>query len=145
MARALRSLHHHNGLRHRKGNSFQRGKRGFPGWCIQNKIIPWPAAFALKHQLRWPESHFSFLDELLLKRKPFKFVERAMVIYRPCKPSVNLCSCHQSWKTFWKGTKDKWERSRREMAVKLNTVYFSAKEELPFSKFKELLVLQKKN
>ena len=31
------------------------------------------------------------------------------------------------------------------MAVKLNTIYFSAKEELPFSKFKELLVLQKKN
>lgn len=36
------------------------------------------------------------LDELLLKRKPFKFMKRAMVIYRPCKPSVNLCSCHQS-------------------------------------------------
>lgn len=50
----------------------------------------------LKHQLRWPESHFSFLEKLLLKRKPFKFMERAMVIYRPCKPSVNLCSCHQS-------------------------------------------------
>lgn len=48
-------------------------------------------------------------------------------------------------KSFWKGTKDKEERDRREMAVKLNTAYFVAKEELPFSKFEGLLALQKKN
>lgn len=31
------------------------------------------------------------------------------------------------------------------MAVKVNTAYFIAKEELPFSKFRPLLSLQKKN
>ena len=48
-------------------------------------------------------------------------------------------------KSFWKGTKDKEERDRREMAGKLNTAYFLAKEELPFSKFEGLLALQGKN
>lgn len=37
------------------------------------------------------------------------------------------------------------ERDRKEMTVKLNTAYFNAEEELPFSKFEGLLALQKKN
>ena len=34
-----------------------------------------------------------------------------------------------------KGRKDEEERDRREVAVKMTTAYFIAKEELPFSKF----------
>ena len=44
-----------------------------------------------------------------------------------------------------KGRKDEEERDRREVAVKMTTAYFIAKEELPFSKFQGLIDLQKKN
>lgn len=37
------------------------------------------------------------------------------------------------------------ERDRREVAIKMRTAYFIAKEELPFSKFNGLIALQKKN
>ena len=36
-------------------------------------------------------------------------------------------------------------QDRKEMEIKLNTAYFVAKEELPFSKFEGLLSLQRKN
>ena len=44
-----------------------------------------------------------------------------------------------------KGRKDEEERDQREVAVKMTTAYFIAKEELPFSKFQGLIDLQKKN
>lgn len=48
-------------------------------------------------------------------------------------------------KSFSKGQKDQEERDRKEMTIKMNTAYFVAKEELPFSKYEGLLSLQKKN
>ncbi len=48
-------------------------------------------------------------------------------------------------KSFSKGTKNLEERDRREVAIKMTTAYFIAKEELPFSKFKGLIDLQNKN
>lgn len=48
-------------------------------------------------------------------------------------------------KSFSKGTKNLDERDRREVAIKMTTTYFIAKEELPFSKFNGLIALQKKN
>lgn len=48
-------------------------------------------------------------------------------------------------KCFLKGTKNLDERDHREVAIKMTTVYFIAKEELPFSKFNGLILLQKKN
>lgn len=48
-------------------------------------------------------------------------------------------------KSFSKGTKNLDERDRREVAIKMTTAYFIAKEELPFSKFNGLISLQKKN
>ena len=47
--------------------------------------------------------------------------------------------------SFAKGTKDQEENKRREVALKMTTTYFVAKEELPFSKFEGLISLQKKN
>lgn len=47
--------------------------------------------------------------------------------------------------SFFNTTKDLQERDRREVAVKMTTAYFIAKEELPFSKFSALVALQKKN
>lgn len=47
--------------------------------------------------------------------------------------------------SFSKATKDLAERDRREVAIKMTTAYFIAKEELPFSKFNALIALQKKN
>ena len=47
--------------------------------------------------------------------------------------------------SFSKGRKDDEERDQREVAVKMTTAYFIAKEELPFSKFQGLINLQKKN
>lgn len=47
--------------------------------------------------------------------------------------------------SFKKGRKDEEEKKRREVAVKMTTAYFIAKEELPFSKFPGLINLQKKN
>ena len=44
-----------------------------------------------------------------------------------------------------KGRKDQEEKDRREVAVKMTTAYFLAKEELPFSKFQGLINLQKNN
>jgi len=60
-----------------------------------------------------------------------------LAIQAKCE-SVLQSSIAQS---FWKGTKDKEERDRREMAVKLNIAYFLAREELPFSKFEGLVAL----
>ena len=47
--------------------------------------------------------------------------------------------------SFFKATKDLDGRDRKEVAVKMTTAYFVAKEELPFSKFNSLISLQKKN
>lgn len=47
--------------------------------------------------------------------------------------------------SFSKATKYLDERDRKEVAVKMTTAYFVAKEELPFSKFNPLISLQKKN
>lgn len=47
--------------------------------------------------------------------------------------------------SFAKRTKDLQERDRREVAIKMTTTYFIAKEELPFCKFSALIALQKKN
>ena len=44
-----------------------------------------------------------------------------------------------------KGKKEQEERDQREVAVKITTAYFLAKEEIPFSKFQGLIDLQKKN
>ena len=44
-----------------------------------------------------------------------------------------------------KGKKEQEERDQREVAVKITTAYFLAKEEIPFSKFQGLTDLQKKN
>lgn len=44
-----------------------------------------------------------------------------------------------------KGKKEQEERDQREVAVKITTAYFVAKEEIPFSKFQGLIDLQKKN
>ena len=46
--------------------------------------------------------------------------------------------------SFSKATKDLDERDRKEVAVKMTTAYFVAKEEPPFSKFNPLISLQKK-
>ena len=47
--------------------------------------------------------------------------------------------------SFFKATKDLDGRDRKEVAIKMTTAYFVAKEELPFSKFNSLISLQKKN
>lgn len=47
--------------------------------------------------------------------------------------------------SFFNATKDLQERDRREVAVKMTTAFFIAKEELPFSKFSALVALQKTN
>ena len=44
-----------------------------------------------------------------------------------------------------KGRKDQEEKDRRDVAVKMTTAFYLAKEELPFSKFQGLIELQKKN
>jgi len=44
-----------------------------------------------------------------------------------------------------KGKKDQEEKDQRDVAVKMTTVFYLAKEELPFSKFQGLIELQKKN
>lgn len=44
-----------------------------------------------------------------------------------------------------KGRKDQEEKDWREVAVKMTTAFYLAKEELPFSKFQGLIELQKKN
>lgn len=64
---------------------------------------------------------------------------RALTAMQAKRESVSLSSIAKS---FWKGTNDKEERDRREMAIKMNTAYFLAKEELPFSKFEGLLALR---
>ena len=51
----------------------------------------------------------------------------------------------QIFQTFSKINKDIQTQDRKEMEIKLNTAYFVAKEELPFSKFEGLLSLQRKN
>ena len=47
--------------------------------------------------------------------------------------------------SFSKINKDMQYQQRKEMEAKINTAYFIAKEELPFSKFEGLLSLQRKN
>lgn len=47
--------------------------------------------------------------------------------------------------SFSKTNKDMQFQERKEMEAKINTTYFVAKEELPFSKFEGLLSLQRKN
>ncbi|KAL9977359.1 hypothetical protein ACROYT_G014751 [Oculina patagonica] len=47
--------------------------------------------------------------------------------------------------SFSKGRKDQDEKDRREVAVKMTTAYFLTKEEIPFSKFQDLINLQRKN
>ena len=47
--------------------------------------------------------------------------------------------------SFSKGRKDQEEKDQREVAVKMTTAYFLAKEEIPFSKFQGLINLQRKN
>lgn len=47
--------------------------------------------------------------------------------------------------SFSKINKDMQSQERKEMEAKINTAYFVAKEELPFSKFEGLLSLQRKN
>ena len=47
--------------------------------------------------------------------------------------------------SFLKISKDMQSQERKEMEAKINTTYFVAKEELPFSKFEGLLSLQRKN
>ena len=47
--------------------------------------------------------------------------------------------------SFSKGKQDLEERERKEVAIKMTTAYFIAKEELPFSKFHGLIDLQTKN
>lgn len=61
-----------------------------------------------------------------------------MAKQKPVRESVLVQS-------FSKATKDLEERDRREVAIKMTTAYFVAKEELPFSKFNGLIDLQKKN
>ena len=51
----------------------------------------------------------------------------------------------QVFQTFSKINKDFQSQERKEMEIKMNTAYFEAKEELPFSKFGGLLSLQRKN
>ena len=51
----------------------------------------------------------------------------------------------QIFQTFSKINKQIQSQVRKEMEIKLNTAYFVAKEELPFSKFEGLLSLQRKN
>ena len=47
--------------------------------------------------------------------------------------------------SFSKINKDMQYQQRKEMEAKINTAYFIAREELPFSKFEGLLSLQRKN
>ena len=47
--------------------------------------------------------------------------------------------------SFRKGEQKLEEQGRKELAVKVNTAYLIAKEELPFSKYGPILSLQKKN
>ena len=51
----------------------------------------------------------------------------------------------QIFQTFSKINKDMQAQDRKEMEIKLDTAYFVAKEELPFSKFEGLLSLLIKN
>ena len=69
--------------------------------------------------------HLRARDGLLAKQKPLKEVPIAQSLQR--------------------GKKAVEEQNRKEMTVKINTAYFIAKEELPFSKFGPILSLQKKN
>ena len=48
-------------------------------------------------------------------------------------------------KVFQKIVSQNDKDARAEMAIKMNTAYFIAKEELPFTKYAGLLQLQKKN
>ena len=61
-----------------------------------------------------------------------------LAMQKPVHETVNAQS-------FNKGRKDEEEKERREVAMKMTTAYFIAKEELPFSKFPGLINLQKKN
>ena len=47
--------------------------------------------------------------------------------------------------SFQKGEKASEEKNRKDVEAKINTAYLIAKEELPFSKFKPILELQRKN
>ena len=76
-----------------------------------------------KHGVSGP--HLRARDGLLAKQKPLKEAPIAQ--------------------SLQKGKKAVEEQNRNEMAVKINTAYFIAKEELPFSKFGPILFLQKKN
>ncbi|XP_068757400.1 zinc finger protein 862-like [Montipora capricornis] len=76
-----------------------------------------------KHGVSGP--HLRARDGLLAKQKPLKEAPIAQ--------------------SLQKGKKAVEEQNRNEMAVKINTAYFIAKEELPFSKFGPILSLQKKN
>ena len=46
----------------------------------------------------------------------------------------------QIFQSFSKINKDMQSQERKEMEAKINTAYFVAKEELPFSKFEGLLL-----
>ena len=76
-----------------------------------------------KHGVSGP--HLRARDGLLAKQKPLKEAPIAQ--------------------SLQKGKEAVEEQNRNEMAVKINTAYFIAKEELPFSKFGPILSLQKKN
>ena len=67
--------------------------------------------------------HLGARDGLLAKQKLLKDVPIALSLER--------------------GSKAAEEQKRKEMAMKINTAYFAAKEELPFSKFGRILLLQR--
>ena len=76
-----------------------------------------------KHSVSGP--HLRARNGLLAKQKPLQDAPIAQSLH--------------------KGRMAVEEQNRKEMAVKINTAYAIAKEELPFSKFGPLLALQKKN
>lgn len=77
---------------------------------------------------------------------------------RPCRSailvtfaSVMRVSQNKSWWKIrplhkaWEEGKVLEEQNRKELEIKENTTYLIAKEELPFTKFHPILLLQKKN
>ena len=130
-----------------KENSSKSGKEEFP-WLIfseENNSIT--CSICLQAPEVAGKSQFisgsnSFKKETIQIHGSSNGHFRAMTAAQAKQNPVSQSSIARS---FSKGQKEQEEQDRKEMTIKMNTAYFIAKEELPFSKYKGLLSLQKKN
>lgn len=102
--------------------------------CLQ---VPWVAG-----KSQFLSGSNSFKKETIQLHGSSNGHIRAMTALRTKQNPVAHSSIARS---FAKGQRDQEERDQKEMVIKMNTAYFVAKEELPFSKYEGLLSLQKKN